>query len=94
MKQFKRKHSEEFKTKVSLECLKEKQTIEEISSKYELHPSVVKNWKKLATANLKLIFSNGKLKTTTDQIGIEKLYAQIGQLKVENDFLKKNYGKK
>jgi transposase len=89
MLQTKRKHSEEFKARVSLECLREKQTIEEISHKYELHPSVVKAWKKQAVENLKQVFGNGDAKQKKDEISIEKLYAQIGQLKVENDFLKK-----
>ena len=89
MQQIKRKHSDSFKAKVSLECLKEKQTIEEISVKYELHPSVVKNWKKQATEKLSLVFCQGKINKKGDEIDIEKLYAQIGQLKVENDFLKK-----
>jgi transposase len=85
----KRNYSEDFKAKVSLELLKEKQTIEEIAHKYELHPSVVKAWKKHAIENLKLVFTTGKSKSNSTEIDTEKLYAQIGQLKVENDYLKK-----
>ena len=89
MKSIKRKHSDEFKSKVSLEALREKLTIEEISHKYEVHPSVVKLWKKQAQENLAQTFSLSKGSSKQDDALLEKLYAQIGQLKVENDFLKK-----
>lgn len=89
MKSIKRKHSDEFKAKVSLEAIKEKQTIEEISHKYELHPSVVKLWKKQAIENMGKSFSNGSKEDKSAEILMERLYSQIGQLKVENDFLKK-----
>jgi transposase-like protein len=85
----KRNHSVDFKTKVGLEAIKEKHTIEELAHKYELHPSVVKNWKKIVLENLSNCFSNDtKSKKMTEQESKE-LYAQIGKLKVENDFLKK-----
>lgn len=85
-----RKLSSEFKAKVALEALKEKSSIEEIGKKYEVHPVQISNWKKEANEKLSQVF--GKCKHD-DAAGIEKLmeklYAQIGQLKVENDFLKK-----
>lgn len=89
MKSIKRKHSDEFKAKVSLEAIKEKQTIEEIAHKYELHPSVVKLWKKQAIENMSNSFSKGSKEDKSSDLLVEKLYSQIGQLKVENDFLKK-----
>ncbi len=52
----KRNHSIEFKTKVGLDAIKEKQTIEEIAHKYEVHPSLVKNWKKLVIDNISNCF--------------------------------------
>lgn len=89
MNSIKRKHSNDFKAKVSLEALKEKQTIEEIAHKYELHPSVVKSWKKQAFENLSKTFSVNTLQSKSEESLIESLYSQIGKLKVENDFLKK-----
>lgn len=89
MKTAKRKHSDDFKAKVSLEAIKEKQTIEEISHKYELHPSVVKAWKKQAQENLSKTFNFSNGQSKAEEALLEKLYSQIGQLKVENDFLKK-----
>ncbi|OFY93348.1 MAG: hypothetical protein A3K10_00245 [Bacteroidetes bacterium RIFCSPLOWO2_12_FULL_31_6] len=89
MKTAKRKHSDEFKGKVSLEAIKEKQTIEEIAHKYELHPSVIKAWKKQAQENLSKTFNFSNGQSKSEEALLEKLYSQIGQLKVENDFLKK-----
>lgn len=85
----KRNHSVEFKTKVGLEAIKEKQTIEEIAHKHEVHPSVVKNWKKLVVENISNSFSNTPKSDKSSDDLIEQLYSQIGKLKVENDFLKK-----
>jgi transposase len=89
MKTTKRKHSDDFKSKVSLDAIREKQTIEEIAHKYELHPSVVKAWKKQAQDNLSKTFSVTNGQSKSEEAMIEKLYSQIGKLKVENDFLKK-----
>jgi transposase-like protein len=85
----KRNHSVDFKTKVGLEAIKEKQTIEEIAHKYELHPSVVKNWKKIVIDNLSNCFSGESKANKVGEQDAKELYAQIGKLKVENDFLKK-----
>lgn len=85
----KRNHSIEFKTKVGLDAIKEKQTIEEIAHKYEVHPSLVKNWKKLVIDNISNCFSKETKSNKITETEANDLYAQIGKLKVENDFLKK-----
>ena len=90
-KKTRRKFSAEFKAKVVLEALKERSTIEELARKYELHPNQINSWKKEAVANMALLFGADKIEVVGDhEKQTEKLYAQIGQLKVENDFLKKN----
>lgn len=90
-KRSRRKFGAEFKAKVVLEALKERSTIEELARKYELHPTQINTWKKEAVANMAAVFSAGKADDGADhEKQTEKLYAQIGQLKVENDFLKKN----
>jgi len=89
-KNSRRKFSADFKAKVVLEAFKERSTIEELARKYELHPTQINTWKREATANLFSVFGSGKSEGQTDvEQQTEKLYAQIGQLKVENDFLKK-----
>jgi transposase-like protein len=85
-----RKFSKEFKTKVVLEALKERTTIEELAKKYELQPSQISLWKSQALSNFGNVFQSDSSNEKEKSIDTEKLYAQIGQLKVENDFLKKN----
>jgi len=62
-----------------------------LSKKYKVTSVVISRWKSEFLSNLTVVFE----KTTSEEEGsekvdIEKLYSQIGQLKVENDFLKKN----
>ncbi len=91
-KRTRRKFSADFKAKVVIEALKERRTVEEIASKYELHPTQITNWKKEFLSNASAVFTR-ETDLTEDkkdqEASIEKLYSQIGQLKVENDFLKK-----
>ena len=89
-KRSRRKFSADFRAKVVLEALKERSTIEELARKYELHPSQINTWKKEAISNMAGVFGADKSEAESDhEQQTEKLYAQIGQLKVENDFLKK-----
>jgi transposase-like protein len=82
-----RKLSSEFKAKIALEALKEKNSLEELAKKYEVHPVQISNWKKEANEKLSQVFGKPKQDTSVDmEKQLEKLYAQIGQLKVENDF--------
>ena len=91
-KKSRRKFTGDFKAKVVLEALKERSTIEELAKKYELHPTQINMWKREAASKLAGAFdSDTSSSSNSDQQEeqMEKLYAQIGQLKVENDFLKK-----
>lgn len=89
-KKSRRKFSSEFKAKVVLEALKERSTIEELARKYELHPTQINLWKREVVSKLSVVFSKGKDDESQDtEVQMDKLYSQIGQLKVENDFLKK-----
>lgn len=91
-KRNRRKFSSDFKAKVVLESLKEKSTIEELAKKYELHPNQITLWKKEFLANASAAFestsSRESLKKDRDE-EIVSLYAKIGQIQIENDFLKK-----
>ena len=86
-----RKFSSSFKAKIAIEALREQQTLSELSVKHELHPNQITDWKKQLMSGSEQIFSNGK--PLQDKAKHEKerdeLYKQIGQLKVENDWLKK-----
>jgi len=87
-----RKFSADFKAKVVIEVLKERSTVEELSRKYEIHPTQISTWKKELLSKVALVFESEQ-KPGEDkeqkEAAMEKLYAQIGQLKVENDWLKK-----
>lgn len=87
-----RKFTPEFKKKVVLEALKERNTIQELASKFEVHPQQITDWKKHFMDNSGVAFERAGSedgKSIESEKLIEQLYAQIGQLKVENDFLKK-----
>jgi transposase len=85
-----RKFSADFKTKVVIEALKERSTLEQLSKKYELLPNQITNWKKEFLANASLAFSGESEKSKGESAPeVDKLYAQIGQLTVENNWLKK-----
>ena len=87
-----KKYSAEFKAKVALEAIKGQRTINEIASEYGIHPTQAGQWKKEAQEGLCGIFSGAIIKKSEAEEELkEKLYSQIGQLKVEIDWLKKKY---
>jgi len=89
MSKTRRRFSDEFKTKVVLEALKERETIEVLAKKYELQPTQISVWKALAIKNLAFVFSSENSVEKKEEVDVQNLYAQIGQQKVEIDFLKK-----
>ena len=88
-KQTRRKFSAAFKAKVALEAVKNQQTLAELAKKFEVNPVMISKWKAEFLENLSATFEREESAGGQDQ-DTEKLYAQIGQLKVENDFLKKS----
>jgi transposase len=91
-KKNRRKFSADFKAKVVLDALKERSTIEELAKKYEVHPNQIHTWKKEFLNNASLVFTSSERKQEDKKLQDderEKLYAQIGQQKVEIDWLKK-----
>ncbi len=82
----------DFKAKVALEALKEIKTINQLAQKYNLHPNQISLWKKELLTRAEEIFRTikDKEKEKTEELGT-KLYQEIGQLKVELDWLKKKW---
>lgn len=89
MKKSRRKFSAEFKTKVVLEALSERMTATEIAQKYEIHPNQIAQWKRDFLDHAADVFKSGKQEQQQSQEEVAQLYRKIGQLQVENDFLKK-----
>jgi transposase-like protein len=85
----KRRFSKEFKAKVVLEALKERETLESLSKKYELQPTQISTWKTQAMSNFSALFTHDQSKEKGNEVDVQQLYAQIGRLQMQNDFLKK-----
>ncbi|NOR80264.1 MAG: hypothetical protein GQ529_05440 [Methyloprofundus sp.] len=86
-----KKHNTQTKVKVVLEVLKGEKTTAEITAKYGIHATQINNWKKSVLEVIPEAFSNKRKQQDNDQQAlIDELYKQIGQLKEESDFLKKN----
>lgn len=83
----------EFKARVALEALKGHKTINELVSHFGVHPTQINQWKRHLQTELPQIFSNRREKREQDHEALQaQLYQQIGQLKVELDWLKKKSG--
>lgn len=90
-KQTRRKFTAEFKAKVALEAIKNQKTLAELSQLFEVNPITISKWKAEALANMPSVFGGkGTIATEEESPELEKLYAQLGKLQVENDFLKKS----
>jgi putative transposase len=93
MKGKKRQHSDKFKAKVALEAIKGEKTIAELSSLYQVHATQITRWKQQVIDSLPDAFSDKRKKEAADEEQTkDELYKQIGQLKVELDWLKKKSG--
>ena len=98
MKRSRRKFSAAFKAKVAIEALKEQQTLAELATKFELHANQISQWKQEFIAGSEAVFTSPKgsrknSNSTTTEVDTQELYAKIGQLQMERDFLKKSLAK-
>lgn len=83
-------HSAEFKAKVVLMSLKEDMPLSQLAAKYQINPNLVTKWRKHFLANVSGIFAKNKDSgTNPNEQLVNELYKQIGQLRVENEWLKK-----
>jgi len=74
---------------VVLESLKERSSMEELARKYEVHPTQINTWKREFLSKASEVFGKKESEGEKPEIDVEKLYAQIGHLQVQNEFLKK-----
>lgn len=86
-------HSASFKAQVALQAYKGEKTLAELASLYKVHPNQISKWKKQLIENTPELFDGSHKKRTKEKEEVEaQLYQQIGQLKVELDWLKKKSG--
>jgi transposase-like protein len=84
------RHPAGFKAQVALAAVKEDRTVNELASKFGVHPTLIHGWKKQLLAGAESIFSDGVKAAATDTEAIQaELYQQIGRLKMELEWLKK-----
>lgn len=92
MKKGRRNHSAEFKAKVALEAVRGESTIAELAARFEVHPNQITLWKKQVMSELPGLFSKKRGRKKKEQDALtDHLYREIGQLKVELDWLKKKH---
>jgi putative transposase len=92
MKHQRKKHSGAFKAKVAVEALKGDRTLNELAGNFEIHPTQVVQWKQRLLAGASDIFSGGVERDAAQEAELrDQLYQQIGQMKVELDWLKKKH---
>ena len=90
VRNMRKKYSGAFKAKVALEAIKGEKTLAQLSSEFEVHANQIGQWRKQLLKELPNLFSNRRKDQNRDQDDlISELYRQIGQLKVELDWLKK-----
>ena len=93
MKKGRKNHSAKFKAKVALEAVKGIKSMSELASKYEVHPNQIRQWKQQLLDQMSDIFMDKRRRKSNDDEKLkDQLYQQSGQLKVENDWLKKKSG--
>ena len=84
-----RKFTSKFKTKVVLESLKERETVQSLAKQFEITPQQINLWKCEFLSQAKTVFAKGiKSKKSETELKEERLLKVIGQQKVELDFLK------
>jgi transposase-like protein len=86
-----KRYSIEEKTRVALEAIKGQKTLNELAAEYGVHPSQITQWKKQALDEMPNAFSGGRARREhSEEELVASLYQEIGQLKVELDWLKKS----
>ena len=90
MKRKRRTFSADFKLKVILAALQERETLSELAQKYDIHPNQISKWKTEFLDNAaQYLHAPTKGRKDTESVDVNALYAKIGQLQIELDFLKK-----
>jgi transposase len=83
-----KQHSADFKARVAMAALSGEKTLAELSSEFDVHPTMISTWKQELTRRANELFARGNKAPVEDaQRVIDDLHRKIGQLQVERDFL-------
>jgi len=92
MSQKRKQHSSQFKAKVALAALQNQETTAQLSSRFGVHPTMISAWKRQLLDGAAELFDKSQASRKQIEGQVDELYRQIGQLKVENDFLARKLG--
>lgn len=84
-----KRYTPEFKAKVALAAMKNEETMAELASRFEVHPTMISNWKRTLLNSAADVFDKGQKSRKQTEKQMDELYRQIGRLQVERDFLSK-----
>ena len=88
-----KRYDAQFKARVALEAIRGDRTLAEIASTYQVHPNQITKWRRQVLEELPKVFYGTKERGEAQHNElVAQLYQQIGQLKVELDWLKKKAG--
>ena len=88
-----KQYSPKFKSRVAIEAIRGEKTLSQLGSQFKVHPIQIAKWRKTALDQLPEVFVDGRTrKGRNGETDSEALYAEIGRLKVELDWLKKKVG--
>ena len=93
MRRKRRNHLPGFKAKVALAAIKGDRTLAELAEQFDVHQNQIQDWRKQLLDQADTVFGRGQERKTTDEAHLKDLYAKIGELALENDFLAKALGR-
>ncbi len=92
MSKRRKQYSPEFKAKVALAALKNEETTAELAARFQVHPTMINNWKRALLESAADVFDKGQKTKKNHDATVDELYKKIVKLEVENDFFSKGLG--